>query len=107
MSALSYIIREAGHIFLQFGDEESMKQRVLQRTVTGIAGLDSILCGGLAANRMYLVDGTPGVGKTTLAMQFLLEGARNGERCLYVTLSETRGELEDVAESHGWSLEGI
>ena len=84
-----------------------MNQRVLQRTATGIAGLDDILCGGLASHRMYLLDGTPGVGKTTLAMQFLMEGARRGERCLYVTLSETREELEDVADSHGWSLEGI
>jgi circadian clock protein KaiC len=56
---------------------------------------------------MYLIDGSPGVGKTTLAMQFLLEGVRLGERCLYVTLSETRDEMEAVAESHGWSLEGI
>src|SRR3954468_23316258 len=84
-----------------------MKQRVLQRTATGIAGLDDILCGGLASHRMYLLDGTPGVGKTTLAMQFLMEGARAGESCLYVTLSETRAELEDVADSHGWSLDGI
>jgi circadian clock protein KaiC len=74
---------------------------------TGIDGLDNILCGGLAADRMYLIDGSPGVGKTTLAMQFLMEGARRGERCLYVTLSETRDELEAVADSHGWSLEGI
>ncbi len=84
-----------------------MTKRALHRTATGIAGLDNILCGGLAAHRVYLVDGTPGVGKTTLAMQFLMEGARRGERCLYVTLSETREELEDVAESHGWSLDGI
>ena len=84
-----------------------MGQHQLQRTATGIAGLDSILCGGLASHRMYLVDGTPGVGKPTLAMQFLLEGVRLGERCLYVTLSETRDELQAVAESHGWSLEGI
>ncbi|HSN19030.1 MAG TPA: ATPase domain-containing protein [Usitatibacter sp.] len=84
-----------------------MDQRVLQRTATGIGGLDDILCGGFATSRMYLVEGSPGVGKTTLAMQFLLEGVRLGERALYVTLSETRGELEAVAESHGWSLEGI
>jgi circadian clock protein KaiC len=79
----------------------------LTRMATGISGLDNILCGGLAANRLYLVDGNPGVGKTTLALQFLLEGARLGERCLYVTLSETKDELDSVAESHGWSLEGI
>ena len=81
--------------------------RQVARTSTGIPGLDSILCGGLAANRLYLIDGNPGVGKTTLALQFLLEGVRLGERCLYVSLSETRDELEAVADSHGWSLEGI
>jgi circadian clock protein KaiC len=82
-------------------------RREVRRSPTGITGLDDILFGGLAADRMYLVDGSPGVGKTTLAMQFLIEGARRGERCLYVTLSETRSEMEAVAESHGWSLEGI
>jgi circadian clock protein KaiC len=84
-----------------------MPRREVKRTPTGIPGLDEILLGGLAAERLYLVDGSPGVGKTTLAMQFLLEGVRRGERCLYVTLSETRSELESVADSHGWSLEGI
>ena len=74
---------------------------------TGVSGLDAILGGGLPRERVYLVQGDPGVGKTTLALQFLLEGRRTGERCLYVTLGETRPELEAVAESHGWSLEGI
>jgi circadian clock protein KaiC len=73
----------------------------------GISGIDAILYGGLPKGRMYLIDGSPGVGKTTLALQFLLEGVRMKERCLYVTLSETRAELESVADSHGWSLEGI
>jgi circadian clock protein KaiC len=77
------------------------------RANTGIAGLDEILCGGLITQRLYLVDGNPGAGKTTLALQFLLEGIRAGEKCLYVTLSETRQELEAGAQSHGWSLEGI
>ena len=77
------------------------------RTATGIPGLDDILSGGLERNRLYLIEGSPGVGKTTLAVQFLLEGARRGEPCLYVTLSETRDEMEAVAASHGWSLEGI
>lgn len=81
--------------------------RQVTRTTTGISGLDNILCGGLAAHRLYLVDGNPGVGKTTLALQFLLEGVRLGERCLYVSLSETRDELDAVADSHGWSLDGI
>ena len=84
-----------------------MIQRDVRRTATGIPGLDGVLCGGLATNRMYLVEGAPGVGKTTLAMQFLLEGVRQGERALYVTLSETRDELEEISESHGWSLDGI
>ena len=81
--------------------------RATTRIPTGVAGLDTILLGGLAPNRMYLVDGTPGVGKTTLALQFLLKGRERGEKCLYITLSETRHELDSVAESHGWNLEGI
>jgi circadian clock protein KaiC len=74
---------------------------------TGIIGLDDILNGGLAPHRMYLVEGVPGSGKTTLGMQFLAAGARNGERVLYVTLSESVDELRDIADSHGWSLDGI
>jgi circadian clock protein KaiC len=73
----------------------------------GIEGLDQILCGGLPAYRQYLVEGVPGTGKTTLALQFLLEGRRRGETCLYITLSETRAELLDVASSHGFNLDGI
>jgi circadian clock protein KaiC len=73
----------------------------------GITGLDAILGAGLPRNRLYLIDGEPGTGKTTLALQFLLEGVRCGERCLYLTLSETRAELNDVAASHGWSLDGL
>ncbi len=69
--------------------------------------MDDILRGGFPAGRLVLIEGDPGVGKTTLALQFLLEGARRGERGVYVTLSETREELEMVAASHGWSLEGI
>lgn len=77
------------------------------RISTGSEGLDNILGGGLDPNRMYLYEGSPGSGKTTIAMQFLLEGVRQGERVLYVTLSETKRELELVAKRHGWSLEGI
>jgi circadian clock protein KaiC len=74
---------------------------------TGIPGLDDVLHGGLVTNRLYLVEGTPGTGKTTLALQFLLEGVAQGERGLYITLSETAEELRGVAQSHGWSLDGI
>jgi circadian clock protein KaiC len=79
----------------------------LPRVRTGIAGLDDVLHGGLTANRLYLIEGMPGSGKTTLAFQFLLEGVRSGEPVLYMTLSETRAEIEGVAASHGWSLDGI
>lgn len=75
-----------------------------KRVATGISGLDYILCGGLPPRRMYLVQGSPGSGKTTFALQFLLNGAAAGEKCLYITLSETREEVEEVASSHGWSL---
>ncbi len=74
---------------------------------TGIQGLDDVLAGGLTPNRLYLLEGVPGSGKTTLAMQFLMEGVRRGEPVLYVTLSESEEELRGVAASHGWSLEGI
>jgi circadian clock protein KaiC len=77
------------------------------RVPTGVEGLDNILGGGLPRNRIYLVEGKAGTGKTTLALQFLLEGARRGERGLYVTLSETKEELVAVARSHGWSLDDI
>lgn len=73
----------------------------------GLAGLDDVVRGGLPAERLYLIEGNPGSGKTTLALQFLLEGARSGESVMYVTLSETRQEIEVVAESHGWSLDKI
>ncbi len=78
-----------------------------ERSATGIEGLDDILGGGLPRNRIYLVEGDPGVGKTTLALQYLLEGVRIGESGLYVTLSETKDELKAVAQSHGWSLDGL
>lgn len=78
-----------------------------RRASTGIEGLDQILLGGFPRHRLYLVEGAPGTGKTTLALQFLLKGRELGERSLYVTLSETNEELAGVAESHGWSLDGI
>lgn len=80
---------------------------LLPRASTGIAGLDSVLGGGLQRNRTYLVEGAPGAGKTTLGLQFSMAGARNGERVLFLTTGESREELDQIAESHGWSLEGI
>jgi circadian clock protein KaiC len=74
---------------------------------TGSPGLDRVLGGGLVPNRMYLIEGDPGTGKTTLGLQFLLEGMRRGETGMYVTLSETAQELGGVAASHGWSLDGL
>ena len=79
----------------------------IDRSKTGVPGLDDILHGGLIKNRLYLVDGNPGAGKTTLSLQFLLQGAAEGLRCLYITLSETREELQAGAASHGWSLDGL
>ncbi|MGL4966235.1 MAG: ATPase domain-containing protein [Inquilinus sp.] len=77
------------------------------RVSTGSAGLDDILGGGLDPDRMYLYEGRPGTGKTTIALQFLLNGAKKGERVLFVSLSETERELQLVAQRHGWSLDGI
>jgi circadian clock protein KaiC len=77
------------------------------RAKTGIEGLDDVLGGGLPTGRLYLLQGDPGVGKTTLAVSFLREAALAKERCLYITLSETEEELRAVADSHGWSLDGI
>jgi circadian clock protein KaiC len=77
------------------------------RISTGSGGLDAILGGGLDANRLYLYEGRPGTGKTTIALQFLLEGASRGERVLYITLSETAHELRLVARRHGWSLDNL
>ena len=74
---------------------------------TGVAGLDDVLAGGLTKGRLYLLEGTPGTGKTTLALQFLLDGVARGETCLYVTLSESADELRSSAASHGWSLDGV
>jgi circadian clock protein KaiC len=80
---------------------------VVQTISSGVAGLNDVLSGGFTASRLYLVEGVPGSGKTTLALQFLMEGARQGEPVLYVTLSESEEEILSVAASHGWSLAGI
>jgi circadian clock protein KaiC len=78
-----------------------------KKASTGILGLDDILSGGLSRGRLFLMEGAPGTGKTTIALQFLLAGVKGGEKCLYITLSETESELRDGAASHGWSLDGI
>ena len=77
----------------------------MDNCATGVPGLDEILAGGLFRGRLYLVEGSPGTGKTTLASQFLMEGARNGETGLYITLSETEEELRAGAASHGWAFD--
>lgn len=74
---------------------------------TGVDGLDDVLCGGMLPDRLYLIEGDPGAGKTTLALQFLLEGKRRGESSMFATLSESKEELITSAASHGWSLDGI
>lgn len=77
------------------------------RVTTGVPGLDSVLDGGLPASAVYLVKGQPGTGKTTLGLQYLLEGARLGEKCLYLCLAETRGQLQGIAAAYGWKLDGV
>jgi circadian clock protein KaiC len=78
-----------------------------ERVPTGVPGLDEILGGGLPAKGLYLLKGQPGTGKTTIGLQFLLEGARRGEKCLYLSLSETIGQLKSIAEAFAWTLDGI
>src|SRR6187402_3667514 len=84
----------------------STTQTLSEKARTGIWGLDNILSGGFSRGHVFLVEGAPGAGKTTVALQFLREGARAGEKGLYITLSETEAELREVAVSHGWSLDG-
>jgi len=86
---------------------EIRRARPIELFTMGIAGLDNILGGGVARNHLYLIEGDPGTGKTTIAMQFLMEGARRGQKGLYITLSESQEELLEIAESHGWSLDDI
>ncbi len=74
------------------------------KAMTGVEGLDDILSGGLSRRHVFLLEGSPGTGKTTISLQFLIEGAVNGERCLYVSLSESESELRDSAASHNMTL---
>jgi KaiC/GvpD/RAD55 family RecA-like ATPase len=89
--------------------EGKPERRMMNQTrlSTGIAGLDDILHGGLAKGFLYLIEGNPGAGKTTLALQFLIEGARRGEKGLYISLAESESELRHVAASHGFELDRI
>ena len=84
-----------------------MTESDVSRVSTGVEGLDDILHGGLTPNRLYLIEGMPGSGKTTLAFQFLMAGAARGEPVLYLTLSETAAEVNGVADSHGWDLSNV
>src|SRR3712207_1756574 len=84
-----------------------MDQTAPRDAATKIAGLDDVLGGGLERGRTYLLEGSPGTGKTTIALQFLISGAEAGESCLYITLSETEDELRATATSHGWALDGV
>ena len=77
------------------------------RLKTGVSGLDDILSGGLPVGQMYLLEGTPGTGKTTLAMQFVMAGIKSGQISLYITLSESKLELESTARSHGWNTDEL
>jgi circadian clock protein KaiC len=77
------------------------------RASTGVPGLDDVLGGGLPSRRLHLLQGSPGAGKTTVALQFLREGVRRGERSLYISMSESQEEMESVAASHGWTLDGV
>jgi circadian clock protein KaiC len=87
--------------------DDSLDETSSSPSPTGIPGLDDILSGGFPSHQLHLVEGSPGTGKTTLALQFLLNGRERGETVLYITLSETRRELLIVARSHGWSLDGV
>ena len=75
------------------------------KAAIGIPGFDDILSGGFARSRVYLLEGNPGTGKTTIATQWLIAGAAAGERALYITLSETENELRETAVSHGWTID--
>ena len=103
-TAQSNSIPESG---LDCANQRPRKGAPIELFGTGISGLDDVLGGGLARNHLYLIEGDPGTGKTTLAMQFLMEGVRCGQKCLYVSLSESKEELLEIAESHGWFIDGI
>jgi circadian clock protein KaiC len=100
------LLRESRVMTLPNGQHSDRAPRG-ERSLTGVPGLDEVLCGGITPNRLYLVEGAPGTGKTTLSLQFLLDGVAKGETCLYITLSETAEELRAAAATHGWVLDGL
>ena len=106
-SRLNGCVRQFAPVMDDRGDTMDDGVASSQLMSTGMPGLDNVLGGGWLPSRMYLIEGTPGAGKTTLAMQFLREGAQRGESVLYVTLSETERELRGVAQSHNWDLSGV
>jgi circadian clock protein KaiC len=100
--------RRFARVGVEMDDESELTdEQELPKISTGNIGLDDILGGGIDPERMYLFEGQPGSGKTTLALEFLLDGVRRGEPTLYITLSETERELRLVAKRHGWSLKGV
>src|SRR5947208_17056732 len=110
MAAVPPIVRPHWRIGMSARSESALsplERPEAARATTGIEGLDYILGGGFPRNRVFLIEGHPGSGKTTLGLQFLLEGRKRGETALCVSLSENKEELELVASSHGWSVEGI
>ena len=82
------------------------EQKMPGQARTGVPGLDDVLAGGLSIGHVFLLEGRPGTGKTTIALRFLMEGAQNGEQGLYITLSENERELRNGAASHGWTVDG-
>src|SRR6476646_392219 len=98
-------VRRVAHRFRGSGDlPMNATTHVLPRAATGVAGLDEVFDGGLARDRLHLLEGSPGTGKTTIALQFLLAGAQAGEVGIYVSLAETENELRAGAKSHGWAI---
>ena len=88
-------------------ENHTVTEPMTDLAMTGVCGLDDILGGGLSRGNVFLLEGSPGTGKTTIATQFLLEGKTRGEACLYVTLSESKKEMLDTARSHGWNIDAL